>query len=81
MASVELECSLGLAQRIVIIAHSYRGVVTMSLASSRDMRRLAGVFLTDSVHVHYALSGDEDMDKMLVRIGKNYVTSEEVILL
>ena len=51
MASVELECSLGLAQHIVIIAHSYGGVVTMSLASSRDMRRLAGVFLTDSVHV------------------------------
>ena len=51
----------------------------MSLASSSSMSRLAGVFLTDSVH--YALSGDEDMDKMLVRIGKNYVTSEEVILL
>ena len=80
MASVELECSLGLAQRIVITAHSYGGVVTMSLASSRDMSRLAGVFLTDSVH-YDALSGDEDMDKMLVRIGKNYVTSEEVILL
>ena len=79
MASVELECSLGLAQRIVITARSFGGVVTMSLASSSDMRRLAGVFLTDSVH--YALSGDEDMDKMLVRIGKNYVTSEEVILL
>ena len=79
MASVELECSLGLAQRIVIIARSFGGVVTMSLACSRDMSRLAGVFLTDSVH--YALSGDEDMDKMLVRIGKNYVTSEEVILL
>ena len=59
---MELECSLGLAQRIVITAHSYGGVVTMSLACSRDMRRLAGVFLTDSVH--YALSGDEDMDKM-----------------
>ena len=79
VASVELECSLGLAQRIVITAHSYGGVVTMSLASSRNMSRMAGVFLTDSVH--YALSGDEDMDKMLVRIGKNYVTSEEVILL
>ena len=75
MASVELECSLGLAQRIVITAHSFGGVVTMSLACSRDMRRLAGVFLTD------ALSGDENMDKMLVRIGKNYMTSEEVILL
>ena len=79
MASVELECSLGLAQRIVIIARSFGGVLTMSLASSSNMRRLAGVFLTDSVH--YGLSGDEDMDKMLVRIGKNYVTSEEVILL
>ena len=79
MASVELECSLGLAQCTVIIACSFGGVVTMSLASSSNMRRLAGVFLTDSVH--YALSGDEDMDKMLVRIGKNYVTSEEVILL
>ena len=67
------------ARRIVIIAHSYGGVVTMSLASSRDMSRLAGVFLTDSVH--YGLSGDEDLDKRLVRIGKNYVTSEEVILL
>ena len=79
MASVELECSLGLAQHIVIIARSFGGVLTMSLASSSNMRRLAGVFLTDSVH--YGLSGDEDMDKMLVRIGKNYVTSEEVILL
>ena len=79
MASVELECSLGLAQHIVIIARSFGGVLTMSLASSSNMRRLAGVLLTDSVH--YSLSGDEDMDKMLVRIGKNYVTSEEVILL
>ena len=61
----------------MIIARSFGGVVTMSLASSSNMRRLAGVFLTDSVH--YALSGDED--KMRVRIGKNYVTSEEVILL
>ena len=35
-------------QRIVIIAHSYGGVVTMSLASSRDISWLAGVFLTDT---------------------------------
>ena len=74
---MELRCSLGLAQHIVSTAHSYGGVVTMSLARSRDMSRLAGVFLTDSVH--YGLSGDEDLDKRLVRIGKNYVTSEEVI--
>jgi len=65
------------AKNIVIIAHSFGGVVTMNLARTFKtdfLDRVTGVFLTDSVH--YKLSGDKQVDIKLVKIGKNYVGSE-----
>ena len=67
------------AKKIVIICHSYGGVVTMDLASRQRkdfMARVSGVFMTDSVH--YRLTGAKDLDQKLELISKNYVTSEEV---
>ena len=69
------------ATEIVVIAHSYGGVVTMALARNKEVRkdfekRVVGVFLTDSVH--YGLTGKKDLDKKLRKVGKNYVTSTEV---
>ena len=67
------------AKKIVIICHSYGGVVTMELASRQRedfMARVSGVFMTDSVH--YRLTGAKDLDQKLELISKNYVTSEEV---
>jgi len=71
------------AEQIVVIAHSYGGVVTMSLAgsevSSNDFKnRVVGVFLTDSVH-YRGLSGQKDVDEKLKIIGKNYVTSDKEV--
>jgi pimeloyl-ACP methyl ester carboxylesterase len=65
------------AKNIVIIAHSYGGVVAMELARSFKadfLDRVSGVFMTDSVH--YKLSGDKEVDKKLEKIGKNYVGSD-----
>jgi len=65
------------AKNIVIIAHSYGGVVTMELARSFKtdfLERVSGVFMTDSVH--YKLSGDKEVIKKLEKIGKNYVGSD-----
>ena len=72
--------SPGAADQVVLIAHSYGGVVTMALAGHKNIRpvfsdKVVGVFLTDSVH--YGLSGDKQLDKKLKEIGKNYVTSDE----
>ena len=66
------------AERLVIIAHSYGGVVTQSLAShpvlgSEVRDRVAAVLFTDSVHYGAA--------KWLGSVAKNYVTSDEVVLL
>ena len=57
----------------------------MSLAgsevSSNDFKnRVVGVFLTDSVH-YRGLSGQKDVDEQLKIIGKNYVTSDKVLVL
>ena len=46
------QCS---ADQVVVIAHSYGGVVTMALAGHPDTSdmftdKVVGVFLTDSVH-------------------------------
>ena len=45
----------GATDQVVVIAHSYGGVVTMALAGHQDTRaefsdKVVGVFLTDSVH-------------------------------
>ena len=64
------------AKNIVIIAHSYGGVVTMNLARTFKtdfLERVSGVFLTDSVH--YKMAGDKEVDRKLERMGKNYVGS------
>jgi len=71
------------AEQIVVIAHSYGGVVTMSLAggkvSMEDFKtRVVGVFFTDSVH-YRGLSGHKDVDKRLKKIGKNYVASDQEV--
>ena len=65
----------GQAERLVIIAHSYGGVVTQSLASHPGLgaevrARVAAVLFTDSVHYGAA--------KWLATVAKNYVTSDEV---
>eukprot|EP00092_Neocalanus_flemingeri_P087826 GFUD01110896.1.p1 GENE.GFUD01110896.1~~GFUD01110896.1.p1 ORF type:complete len:372 (-),score=143.23 GFUD01110896.1:60-1175(-) len=65
------------AKNIVIIAHSFGGVVAMNLARSFKsdfLSKVSGVFLTDSVH--YKLSGDKKVDRKLEKIGKNYVGSD-----
>ena len=63
------------AERIIIIAHSYGGVVTQSLASHPGLgpevrSRVASVLFTDSVHYGAA--------KWLGSVARNYVTSDEV---
>ena len=68
------------AERIAVIAHSYGGVVTMDLASRQKedwLGRVAGVFMTDSVH--YRLTGDQEVDTKLELVSKNYVASEEEV--
>ena len=67
------------AEQIVIIAHSYGGVVTMDLAARHQedfLKRVCGVFLTDSVH--YRLTGHQELDNKLEMVSRNYVTSEKV---
>ena len=63
------------AERIIIIAHSYGGVVTLSLASHPGLgpevrSRVTSVLFTDSVHYGAA--------KWLGSVARNYVTSDEV---
>ena len=63
------------AERVIIIAHSYGGVVTQSLASHPGLgaevrARVAAVLFTDSVHY--------GAPKWLGRVAKNYVTSDKV---
>ena len=68
------------AEQIVIISHSYGGVVTMDLAGRRKedfLKRVCGVFMTDSVH--YRLTGHQELDTKLELISKNYVTSDQVM--
>jgi len=66
------------AKKIVIISHSYGGVVTMDLASRQKkdfLERVSGVFMTDSVHLR--LTGDSELDNKLEHVSKNYVTSDK----
>ena len=63
------------AERVIIIAHSYGGVVTQSLASHPELgpnvrSRVTAVLFTDSVHNGAA--------KWLGSVAKNYVTSDKV---
>jgi len=66
------------AKNIVIIAHSYGGLVTMELVSrfKEDfLERVKAVLLTDSVHG--GLPRDKDVRNKLIKIGINYVSSEK----
>jgi len=66
------------AKHIVVIAHSYGGVVTMHLAARMEkdfIDRVDGIFFTDSVH--YQLTQSKHLNKKLMDIGKNYVASEK----
>jgi len=68
------------AKNIVVIAHSYGGVVTINLASNFPtdfINRVNGVFLTDGVQ--YQLTGDTKVDERLKEIGKNYVSSDQEV--
>jgi len=66
------------AEKIVLVAHSYGGVVTMALANgaSQDfIDRVKGIYFTDSVH--YGLTRDKSVNEHLIQIGENYITSSK----
>jgi len=68
------------AKNIVMIPHSYGGVVTMNLANNFQddfINRVSGVFMTDSVH--YKLTSNMQVNKKLVVMGKNYVGSDKEV--
>lgn len=63
--------------KILVIAHSYGGVVTVDLArkfKSDFLTRVVSVLMTDSVHGR--LTGDEEVDKKLRKVGINFVASD-----
>merc|ERR1719239_169590 len=52
----------------------------MDLARRQEqdfLKRVCGVFMTDSVH--YRLTGNQELDTKLEVISKNYVTSEKEV--
>jgi len=68
------------AKKIIIVAHSYGGVVTMALANSQQedfTTRVKGIYFTDSVH--YGLTKDTSLNKHLVSMSKNYITSDQPV--
>ena len=65
-----------MAKKVVVVGHSYGGVVAMHLARHfREdfLTRVQGVLLTDSVHGR--LSGDSTVDSRLEAVGRNWVGS------
>ncbi|GAM22689.1 hypothetical protein SAMD00019534_058640 [Acytostelium subglobosum LB1] len=68
------------AQQVVIVAHSFGGVVTMNLLSKRKplLERLKAVALTDSVHSPHQVRGDtEQLLKFLQDRCRNWIASNE----
>jgi len=66
------------AEKVVVLAHSYGGLVTVELANvfKKDfLGRVEGVLLTDSVHGR--LTRDKELDRKLSRVGRNWVSSEK----
>jgi len=66
------------AKDIVIVAHSFGGVVAVDLAHTFHddfLSRVSAVLMTDSVHG--GLTGDKKVDKKLRKIGRNYVSSSK----
>jgi len=68
------------ASKVVVIAHSYGGIVAMHLASTFSgdwVKRVHGLLLTDSVHGR--LTGDATTDDHLIKIGQNWVSSDDPV--
>lgn len=69
------------ATNIIIVAHSYGGVVNIALAESEKqefLTRVKGIYLTDSVH-YSGLTKSAELNKRLREISKNYVTSDKPV--
>ncbi|XP_073989562.1 FAM172 family protein homolog CG10038 isoform X2 [Rhodnius prolixus] len=70
------------AQKIAIIAHSFGGVVTMSLASNFEedfLKRVFAIGLTDSVHGKIPRAVSSVLADHLAKIGRNWVSSSDVL--
>ncbi|KAK9508114.1 hypothetical protein O3M35_007847 [Rhynocoris fuscipes] len=70
------------AQKIAIIAHSFGGVVTMSLASQFEedfLKRVFAIGLTDSVHGKIPRVVSSVLADHLAKIGRNWVSSSEAL--
>ncbi|XP_014289174.1 FAM172 family protein homolog CG10038 [Halyomorpha halys] len=68
------------AEKILLIAHSFGGVVTMSLASNFEedfLRRVKAIALTDSVHGRIPRAVSSRLAEYLSEVGRNWVTSSE----
>jgi len=66
------------ATKVAVVAHSYGGLVSVELAHTyREdfLQRVKALLLTDSVHGR--LTGDDRLDKHLVAIGRNWVSSNK----
>jgi pimeloyl-ACP methyl ester carboxylesterase len=66
------------ADKLVVVAHSYGGLVAVELARKfkKDFQgRVEGLLLTDSVHGR--LTGDSATDRRLAAIGRNWAGSDE----
>lgn len=67
-------------ESIAIVAHSYGGIVTLSLARNFRQyfpKKVFGVAFTDSVH--FVPRGEEEIMSFLKKIGKNFVSSNEPV--
>jgi len=68
------------ASKVVVVAHSYGGIVAMHLASTFGadwVKRVEGLLLTDSVHGR--LTGNPTTDSHLIKIGQNWVSSDDPV--
>merc|ERR1712181_185985 len=65
---------------VVVVAHSYGGIVAMHLAATFGedwVKRVAGLLLTDSVHGR--LTGNPTTDSHLIKIGQNWVARDDPV--
>merc|ERR1712192_59752 len=65
---------------VVVVAHSYGGIVAMHLAATFGedwVNRVEGLLLTDSVHGR--LTGNPTTDSHLIKIGQNWVSSDDPV--
>lgn len=68
------------AQKIAIVAHSFGGIVTMSLASQFEedfLNRVFAIGLTDSVHGKIPRAVSSVLADHLSKIGRNWVSSTD----